>query len=77
VGSILYFVVLTLFGMYIIMSLFIAILLEEFASQEESGVSEDDQIQQVRCVCRVALWTSHCGVEWVRCSAVERSGVDG
>ncbi len=48
---IVYFVVLTLIGMYIIMSLFIAILLERFSGQDDTKFDMEDQTAEVNYCC--------------------------
>ncbi len=46
--SLVYFIIVTVMGMYIIMSLFIAILLEKFACQDNSKFELEDQYAVVR-----------------------------
>ncbi len=48
VASLLYFVLVTLIGMYIIMSLFIAIILEKFACQDDFANDLQEHYAEVR-----------------------------
>jgi hypothetical protein len=60
-ASILYFIVVTLLGMYIIMSLFIAILLEKFACQDDMKFEIDEEVESVSSAgtVRVCVSCSH------------------
>ena len=46
--TIIYFVFVVLFGTYIVMTLFIAILLEGFAGQDDAKFELEDMAEQVR-----------------------------
>jgi hypothetical protein len=55
--SLLYFIIVTVMGMYIIMSLFIAILLEKFACQDDAKFELEDQYAGVSVADVVTLLT--------------------
>ena len=46
--TIIYFVVVVIFGTYIIMTLFVAILLERFAGQDDAKFELEDMAEKVR-----------------------------
>jgi hypothetical protein len=51
VGAIFYFVVVSVLGMYIVLSLFVSILLEQFAAQDPGGHDTDALAILVSTVC--------------------------
>ncbi len=55
-ASLLYFVVVSVLGMYIVLSLFVSILLEQFAVQDDSegSANSEDLVSQVECP--IACW---------------------
>jgi hypothetical protein len=65
--SLVYFIIVTVMGMYIIMSLFIAILLEKFACQDTAKFELEDQYAVVRFHCSVDVVDGRCrdDVVWV------------
>ena len=51
-GSVIYFVVVVVLGMYVVLSMFIVILLDRFSGQDESKFEMEDLTDKVHCFPR-------------------------